>query len=96
MPGQFRPICIGGQYSPARRAGSVFLLQQSQKVLFRQNGAGQAILDATHPTALRMDIPELANVLALEGQLLVVTVDGRVARLDAQGSLSYEASMSIG
>ncbi|MBK5529404.1 hypothetical protein JFT86_20925 [Pseudomonas sp. TH06] len=68
-----------------------FFYSKAQKVLFRQNGAGQAILDASHPTALRMDTPELANVLALEGQLLAVTVDGRVARLDARGSLNYEA-----
>ncbi|WP_448511499.1 insecticidal toxin MCF [Photorhabdus laumondii] len=68
-----------------------FFYSKEQKVLFRQEGPGQAVLDASHPTALRISTPALANLVNLNGSLLAITEDGRVARLDALGQLNYEA-----
>ncbi|MGZ0703177.1 TcdA/TcdB pore-forming domain-containing protein [Pseudomonas piscis] len=68
-----------------------FFYSQQQKVLFRQEGAGQKVLDGSQPSALRLAIPALANVLELNGHLVAVTEDGRVARIEATGRLSYEA-----
>lgn len=68
-----------------------FFYSKTEKVLFRQEGAGQAVLDALHPTALRLKTPTLVIVLNLNGHLLVVTEDGRIARLNAAGTLIYEA-----
>ncbi|WMI97573.1 TcdA/TcdB pore-forming domain-containing protein [Pseudomonas chlororaphis subsp. aurantiaca] len=68
-----------------------FFYSKEQKVLFRQRGPGQTVPDANQPTALRVAIPDLANVLNLNGTLIAVTDDGRVARIDAWGQLGYEA-----
>ncbi|WP_241190690.1 TcdA/TcdB pore-forming domain-containing protein [Pseudomonas chlororaphis] len=68
-----------------------FFYSQQQKVLFRQEGPGQKVLDGSQPSALRLVTPALANVLELNGHLLAVTEDGRVARIEATGRLSYEA-----
>ncbi|RAW69216.1 hypothetical protein CKY06_17605 [Photorhabdus sp. S15-56] len=68
-----------------------FFYSKEQKVLFRQEGPGQMVLDANHPSALRINTPALANLVNLNGSLLAITEDGRVARLDAQGQLNYEA-----
>ncbi|WP_118988023.1 TcdA/TcdB pore-forming domain-containing protein [Photorhabdus sp. CRCIA-P01] len=68
-----------------------FFYSKKQKTLFRQEGPGQAILDARHPSALRISTPALANLINLNGNLLAITEDGRVARLDALGQLNYEA-----
>lgn len=68
-----------------------FFYSQKQKVLFRQEGPGQKVLDGSQPSALRLATPTLANVLELNGHLLAVTEDGRVARIEATGRLSYEA-----
>ncbi|KGM27303.1 hypothetical protein KS18_15630 [Photorhabdus luminescens] len=68
-----------------------FFYSKEQKALFRQEGPGQTVLDANHPSALRISTPELANLVNLNGSLLAITEDGRVARLDAQGQLNYEA-----
>lgn len=68
-----------------------FFYSKAQKVLFRQEGPGQAVLDSTRPTALRVTTPALANVIDLNGVLVLLTEDGRLARVDAKGQLSYEA-----
>ncbi|PHM44306.1 TcdA/TcdB pore-forming domain-containing protein [Xenorhabdus szentirmaii] len=68
-----------------------FFYSHEQKVLFRQEGPGQTELDASHPTALRVSTPPLANVVNLNGGLLAITEDGRVAQLNASGQLNYEA-----
>ncbi|MGE7957083.1 TcdA/TcdB pore-forming domain-containing protein [Pseudomonas sp. NPDC089530] len=68
-----------------------FFYSQKQKVLFRQEGPGQKVLDGSQPSALRLAIPALANVLELNGHLVAVTEDGLVARIEATGRLSYEA-----
>ncbi|RXU65576.1 cytotoxin [Pseudomonas protegens] len=68
-----------------------FFYSQQHKALFRQEGPGQKVLDASQPSALRLATPTLANVLQLNGHLLAVTEDGRVARIEATGRLSYEA-----
>ncbi|AYA40386.1 hypothetical protein HZS38_07815 [Xenorhabdus nematophila] len=81
-------------------AGSIFDLSGKEvfffysnelKLLFRQEGSGQTVLDASHPTALRVSTPSLANVVNLNGSLLAITKDGRVAQLNALGQLNYEA-----
>ncbi|WP_036771337.1 TcdA/TcdB pore-forming domain-containing protein, partial [Photorhabdus australis] len=68
-----------------------FFYSKEQKVLFRQEGPGQEVLDANQPSALRVTTPALANVINVNGHLIVMTEDGRVARLDALGQLSYAA-----
>ncbi|WP_387690564.1 TcdA/TcdB pore-forming domain-containing protein [Photorhabdus sp. RM71S] len=68
-----------------------FFYSKEQKALFRQEGPGQTVLDANHPSALRINTPALANLVNLNGNLLAITEDGRVARLDALGQLNYEA-----
>ncbi|OCQ51404.1 Toxin B [Photorhabdus australis subsp. thailandensis] len=68
-----------------------FFYSKAQKVLFRQEGAGQEVLDANQPSALRVTTPALANVFKVNDHLIAVTEDGRVARLDALGQLSYAA-----
>ncbi|WP_323837496.1 TcdA/TcdB pore-forming domain-containing protein [Photorhabdus africana] len=68
-----------------------FFYSKEQKALFRQEGPGQTVLNASHPSALRISTPALTNLLNLNGNLLAITEDGRVARLDAQGQLNYEA-----
>ncbi|MGR4041689.1 TcdA/TcdB pore-forming domain-containing protein [Pseudomonas sp. 910_21] len=68
-----------------------YFYSKAQQVLFRQEGPGQKVLDAGQPSALRLTTPPLANVLNLNGHLLAVTEDGRMARIEASGRLSYEA-----
>lgn len=68
-----------------------FFYSQKEKVLFRQEGPGQKVLDGSQPSALRLATPTLANVLELNGHLVAVTEDGRIARIEATGRLSYEA-----
>ncbi|ROL62627.1 cytotoxin [Pseudomonas protegens] len=68
-----------------------YFYSKAQQVLFRQEGPGQKVLDANQPSALRLTTPPLANVLNLNGHLLAVTNDGRMARIEATGRLSYEA-----
>ncbi|EIM16908.1 toxin protein [Pseudomonas chlororaphis O6] len=68
-----------------------FFYSQKERVLFRQEGPGQKVLDGSQPSALRLATPTLANVLELNGHLVAVTEDGRVARIEATGRLSYEA-----
>ncbi|MGY1448442.1 TcdA/TcdB pore-forming domain-containing protein [Pseudomonas chlororaphis] len=79
--------------SMPQRAGQevFFFYSQKQKVLFRQEGPGQKVLDGSQPSALRLATPTLANVLELNGHLLAVTEGGLVARIEATGRLSYEA-----
>lgn len=66
-----------------------FFYSKEQKALFRQEGPGQSVLDASHPGALRIDTPKLANLLNMNGSMIAITEDGRVASLDAQGHLNY-------
>ncbi|SFN47539.1 TcdA/TcdB pore-forming domain-containing protein [Xenorhabdus japonica] len=68
-----------------------FFYSRKEKALFRQEGPGQAMLDANRPTALLVSTPPLVNVVNLKGNLIAVTEDGRVAQLNEQGVLSYEA-----
>ncbi|WP_387465383.1 insecticidal toxin MCF [Photorhabdus sp. RM323S] len=68
-----------------------FFYSKKQKALFRQEGPGQAVLDANQPSALRVTIPALVNVINLNSHLVAMTEDGRVAQLDALGQFSYTA-----
>ncbi|WP_350303958.1 insecticidal toxin MCF [Photorhabdus viridis] len=68
-----------------------FFYSKEQKALFRQEGPGQAVLDANQPSALRVTTPALANVINVNGHLIAITEDGCVAQLDALGQLSYAA-----
>ncbi|WP_207626917.1 insecticidal toxin MCF [Photorhabdus stackebrandtii] len=68
-----------------------FFYSKEQKALFRQEGPGQAVLDANQPSALRVTTPALTNVINLNGHLVAMTEDGRVARIEATGHFSYEA-----
>ncbi|MBD2798392.1 hypothetical protein ID856_18110 [Xenorhabdus sp. 18] len=86
-------VLAGNIPDPAGLAGKevFFFYSRKQKALFRQEGPGQAVIDANHPTALRVNTPPLANVVNLNGSLLAITEDGRVAQLNALGQLNYEA-----
>ncbi|SFU58484.1 insecticidal toxin [Xenorhabdus koppenhoeferi] len=68
-----------------------FFYSKEQKVLFRQEGPGQAVIHASSPTALRVSTPPLANIVKLNGSLFAITEDGRVAQLSALGQLRYVA-----
>ncbi|WP_256574787.1 TcdA/TcdB pore-forming domain-containing protein [Pseudomonas sp. PA15(2017)] len=83
-------VLVGSQPQPAGQE-VFFFYSQKEKVLFRQEGPGQKVLDSSRPSALRLATPALANVLELNGHVLAVTEDGRVARVEATGRLSYEA-----
>ncbi|MDX7987581.1 hypothetical protein FE392_09590 [Xenorhabdus sp. 12] len=84
-------LVLAGTLSDFAGKDVFFFYSHEQKVLFRQEGPGQAVLDASHPTALRVSTPPLANVINLNGNLLAITEDGRVAQLNARGQLNYEA-----
>ena len=84
-------LVFAGSLPQAAGQEVFFFYSQQQKVLFRQQGPGQKVLDGSQPSALRVVTPPLANVLQLNGHLLAVTKDGRVARVEATGHLSYEA-----
>ncbi|MBI6549676.1 TcdA/TcdB pore-forming domain-containing protein [Xenorhabdus lircayensis] len=84
-------LVLAGSISGPAGKEVFFFYSKAQKILFRQEGSGQTVIDANHPTALRISTPPLANVVNLNGNLLAITEDGRVARLDAQGQFSYEA-----
>ncbi|MCD9568348.1 TcdA/TcdB pore-forming domain-containing protein [Pseudomonas protegens] len=83
-------VLAGSQAQPGGQEVFYFY-SKAQQVLFRQEGPGQKVLDAGTPSALRLSTPPLANVLNLNGHLLAVTEDGRMARIEATGRLSYEA-----
>jgi insecticidal toxin len=68
-----------------------FFYSKEHNALFRQEGAGQTVLDARWPTALRVTTPPLSSVVNVSGSMLAITEDGRVAQLDIQGRLHYEA-----
>lgn len=68
-----------------------FFYSKVQKALFRQKGPGPASMNDERPTASRVTTPILANVLNISGHLIAISEDGRVARLNALGQLSYEA-----
>ncbi|TMU69923.1 hypothetical protein FGA82_29075 [Pseudomonas fluorescens] len=77
---------------PRANAKEVFYFySKEQNALFRQEGGGQTVLDANRPSALRIPTTPLASVVDVNGSVLVVTEDGRVAQLDAQGRFNYEA-----
>ncbi|MDX8000139.1 hypothetical protein FE394_13225 [Xenorhabdus sp. Reich] len=84
-------LVLAGSISGLAGKEVFFFYSKEKKVLFRQEGPGQTVLDASHPTALRVIAPPLANVVNLNGSLLAFTEDGRVAQLNALGQLSYEA-----
>ncbi|WP_325984643.1 TcdA/TcdB pore-forming domain-containing protein [Pseudomonas protegens] len=83
-------VLAGSQAQPGGQEVFYFY-SKAQQVLFRQEGPGQKVLDAGQPSALRLSTPPLANVLNLNGHLLAVTEDGRMARIESTGRLSYEA-----
>ncbi|PHM45854.1 toxin B [Xenorhabdus mauleonii] len=84
-------LVLAGTISDLADKEVFFFYSHEQKVLFRQEGPGQTVLDASHPTALRVSTPPLANVVNLNGSLLAITEDGRVAQLNAAGQFNYEA-----
>ncbi|PHM22319.1 TcdA/TcdB pore-forming domain-containing protein [Xenorhabdus ehlersii] len=84
-------LVLAGSISRPAGTEVFFFYSKKQNALFRQEGPGQAVLDANQPTALRINTPPLANVVNLNGSLLAITEDGRVAQLDALGQLNYEA-----
>lgn len=84
-------LVLAGSISRPAGTEVFFFYSKEQNALFRQEGPGQAVLDANQPTALRINTPPLVNVVNLNGSLLAITEDGRVAQLDALGQLNYEA-----
>ncbi|MCW7548214.1 cytotoxin [Photorhabdus sp. APURE] len=84
-------LVLAGSITRPAGAEVFFFYSKQQKALFRQEGPGPAVLDANQPSALRISTPALANLVNLNGSLIAVTEDGRVARLDALGQLNYEA-----
>ncbi|SFU32281.1 TcdA/TcdB pore-forming domain-containing protein [Xenorhabdus koppenhoeferi] len=84
-------LVLAGSISDLSGKEVFFFYSNKHKVLFRQEGPGQTVLDASHPTALCVSTPPLANVVNLNGSLLAITKDGRVAQLNALGQLNYEA-----
>ncbi|PHM48847.1 TcdA/TcdB pore-forming domain-containing protein [Xenorhabdus miraniensis] len=84
-------LVLAGSISRPSDTEVFFFYSRKEKALFRQEGSGQVMLNANRPTALRVSTPPLANVVNLEGNLIAVTEDGRVAQLNDQGRLSYEA-----
>ncbi|MFJ2713806.1 TcdA/TcdB pore-forming domain-containing protein [Pseudomonas sp. NPDC087346] len=84
-------LLLAGSLPRSHAKEVFFFYSKEQDVLFRQEGPGQAILDASQPTALRVTAPSLASVVDVNGNLLAITEDGRVAQLDVLGRLNYEA-----
>lgn len=84
-------LVLAGSMVNATGTEVFYFYSKEQKVVFRQEGFGQKVLDADYPSALRLNIPVLANLIHLNGSLVAVTEDGRVANLDANGELHYGA-----
>ncbi|TPG64370.1 TcdA/TcdB pore-forming domain-containing protein [Pseudomonas arsenicoxydans] len=84
-------LLLAGSLPRSNTKEVFFFYSKEQNVLFRQEGAGQAVLDASQPTALRVTAPRLASLVDVNGNLLAITEDGRVAQLDVLGRLNYEA-----
>ncbi|WP_340621307.1 TcdA/TcdB pore-forming domain-containing protein [Xenorhabdus siamensis] len=84
-------LVLAGSISRPAGMEVFFFYSKTKNALFRQEGPGQAVFDANHPTALRINTPPLANVVNMNGNLLAITEDGRVAQLDASGQFNYEA-----
>ncbi|MCP1489944.1 insecticidal toxin [Pseudomonas fluorescens] len=84
-------LMLAGSLPRANAKEVFFFYSKEHNVLFRQEGAGQTVLDASHPSALRIAAPPLASVVDVNGNLITITEDGRVAQLDALGRLNYEA-----
>ncbi|MDI2146206.1 cytotoxin [Pseudomonas sp. ITA] len=84
-------LMLAGSVRLANTNEVFFFYSKEQQVLFRQEGAGQAVLNANQPTALRVAAPSLASVVDVSGNLIAIADDGRVAQLDALGRLNYEA-----
>lgn len=68
-----------------------FFYSQGKKALFRQEGPGQALSGDSLPSALQVTAARLTSVANINGTLIAITEDGRVARVDALGRLRYEA-----
>ncbi|MCU1751004.1 TcdA/TcdB pore-forming domain-containing protein [Pseudomonas sp. 6D_7.1_Bac1] len=84
-------LMLAGSMHRSNAKEVFFFYSKEQNVLFRQEGAGQAVLDANRPSALRITAPPLASVVDVNGNLIAITEDGRVAQLDVLGRLNYEA-----
>jgi insecticidal toxin len=84
-------LMLAGSMPRAHAKEVFFFYSKEQNVLFRQEGAGQTVLDANRPSALRVTAPPLTSVVDVNGTVLAITEDGRVAQLDVQGRLNYEA-----
>ncbi|MBP3997790.1 cytotoxin [Pseudomonas koreensis] len=84
-------LMLVGNLPRANAKEVFFFYSKEQNALFRQEGGGQAVLDANRPSALRIPTVPLVSVVDINGSVLVVTVDGLVAQLDAQGRFNYEA-----
>lgn len=68
-----------------------FFYSQGKKALFRQEGPGQPLPGDSLPRALQVTAARLTSAANINGTLIAITEDGRVARVDAQGRLRYEA-----
>uniref|UniRef100_UPI0036DC639E insecticidal toxin MCF n=1 Tax=Photorhabdus sp. RM322S TaxID=3342825 RepID=UPI0036DC639E len=84
-------LVLAGSISQPGGEEVFFFYSKEQKALFRQEGAGQVVLDANQPSALRVTTPALVNVINLNSHLVAITEDGRVAQLDALGHFNYAA-----
>lgn len=72
-----------------------FFYSQGQKVLFRQEGPGTTQPNASPSRARRVTHLALSRVVNIHATLIAITEDGRVARVDAQGQLRFEAVTTI-
>lgn len=84
-------LVLAGSLTRSGGGEVFFFYSKAEQVLFRQVGPGAERLDANLPSARRVICPPLANLLQADGNLIAITADGRVARVDEWGRLHTEA-----
>ncbi|HEJ8087012.1 TPA: hypothetical protein SMI57_000002 [Serratia liquefaciens] len=85
-------LMLAGSMVAADGLEVFFFYSRSKQLVFRQEGVGQAILDADHPTAFRVvNIASSTHLINVGGEVIAITAEGRVANLDANGGLHYGA-----
>lgn len=67
-----------------------YFYNPSQQTLYRQEGIGPAVLDPQNPNALRVDI-NISSIVSVSEGLLVITKEGIIRNINAQGIGSIEA-----
>lgn len=68
-----------------------FFYRHKEQMVYRQEGPGAAVLNPNHPTAHRLSIDNLVNVLKDSDALLAVTNQGLIQQIDAEGELHLAA-----